>query len=955
TRRLQSFLEVSVETLLELGPDVVGLFLPLGGLLARLGVFAAGKTGVGERLQALYGKSRRDEIQLSPDRLIEQVTRSLQGLAAKRPLLLIIDDLQWTDAASASLFFHLSRQLSGHRILLVGAYRPEEIALGRGDQRHPLEKVLNEIKRYQGEVWLDLDQTRRLRGRQFVSAYLDSSPNGFSGEFRRALTRHTGGHALFTVELLHYLKSRGDVYRDTQDVWRARPALDWSVLPPRVEGVIEERVQRVDSALREILSLASLEGESFTAQVVAALQQVDELLLLRDLSRELSRRHQLVAEIGEIQVGERTLTRFEFAHPLFQQYLYHQLGAGERRLLHGEVVALLEAWYAGRTDEICHLLARHTLAAGQSERAAKYLLLAGDRARLLYAYEDAVQAYSLAIQQLRAQAPAADPNRLARALMKLGLTYHLAFDYPSARQAFNEAFAIWQRAPVAQTPPPTAIPLRVDWPYPPLGLDPAQAADTDTIGVIDQLFCGLVALSPEMDLLPELAESWEVEDRGLLYRFRLRPDLRWSDGSRLTAADLEFAWKRVLDPQTASPLAQLLYGVYQARAYHQGEQEDPRQVGIAALDERTLAVRLEQPAGNFLYVLTHPGVAPVPRHRVQALGDAWSEPDNLVGCGPFIVQPGCSLEALRLQRNPFYHGRGTGNVVAIELVGSEAPEGALARYDAGELSIVQLQRGEGPDPRQRYPADYRSLPYLATAYLGFRVDRPPFDDPRLRRALAHAIDRETLASVHLQGYVFPALGGLIPPGMPGHTPDSGLVYDPEEATRLLSECGTSFRDLDAIEIWTEVGKESSACFLAEGWQMRLGLPVACRAVEWEDLTARLEVDPPPLFLNIWAADYPDPETFLRDCDALRWTRWRNPRFDRLVDQARRQTDMAERLELYRNAERGMVEQAVLVPLAYWRTHLLVHPSVQYLPSSSVKWWTWKDVLLAPDPGGGVLR
>lgn len=751
------------------------------------------------------------------------------------------------------------------------------------------------------------------------------------------------------MELVRFLQEGGDLQKNADGLWQERSGLDWQALPPRVEGVIEERFQRLDDTLREILSLASLEGESFTAQVIAVLQKMDERRLLQSLSHELAQRHQLVSEAGEIQVGARTLTRFEFAQPLFQKYLYRRLGAGERRLLHGEIAALLESWYTGRTADICYALARHYTAAGQAGKAAAYLLMAGDQARLLYAYEDAAQHYRLALEQLRSQAPPVDLDLIARTLMKLGLTYHLTFDYPAARQVFNEAFAIWQRSkPLPAALPPASTSLRVDWPYPPVSLDPAQAADGDTIGVSEQLFCGLAAISPEMDILPDLAESWQVEDRGLVYRFRLRPDLRWSNGQPLTAADVEFAWKRLLDPQDASPLAHLLYDIHQARAYHQGEQLDLHQVGIKALDERTLVVRLEQPVSYFLYLLAQPVFAPVPRRCLNSLGAAWAEPQHLVGCGPFTLQPGCTIDRLHLRRNLHYHGRFSGNVASVELVPQENGGDLLARYQEGKLDIVQLQRGDGPDPRQQHPGDYRSLPSLATAYLGFRVDQPPFDDPRLRRAFVHAIDRERLASVHLQGYVFPALGGFIPPGMPGHAPDAGLAFDPQKARRLLAEYRQAFPEFGSaapVEIWSESGKESSARFLAGQLQAHLEIPVAFRVVAWDELTAHLDEDPPPVFLEIWSADYPDPDTFLRDCDALRWTRWRSPRFERLVYQARRENDPAARLELYRRAELALVEQAVLAPLAYWRTHLLVHPSVQRLPTSPVKWWYWKDVLL----------
>ncbi len=161
--------------------------------------------------------------------------------------------------------------------------------------------------------------------------------------------------------------------------------------------MIEERIGRLEEELQEILTVAAVEGEDFTAQVVARVQEVQELRLLRALSRELEKRHHLVRERGETKVGRQLLSRYRFAHTLFQQYLYNDLSAGERRLLHAEIAAVLEELYAGRTGEIMVQLARHYAEAGEAEKAIDYLLQAGDRARGLYAHQEAIDGYERAL------------------------------------------------------------------------------------------------------------------------------------------------------------------------------------------------------------------------------------------------------------------------------------------------------------------------------------------------------------------------------------------------------------------------------------------------------------------------------------------------------------------------------------------------------------------------------
>ena len=182
-----------------------------------------------------------------------------------------------------------------------------------------------------------------------VDALLDTEPNRLSESFRNALFQRTSGHPLFTIELLRAMQEREEVLQDESGRWVAGPALDWQSLPARVEGVIEEHLGRLDEEQRDILGVACVEGERFTAQVIARILELDEHLLLRNLSREFAGRQRLVRWLGGLQVGEHRLLRYRFAHALFRQYLYARIGPGERQLLHREIAAILEELYQGRT------------------------------------------------------------------------------------------------------------------------------------------------------------------------------------------------------------------------------------------------------------------------------------------------------------------------------------------------------------------------------------------------------------------------------------------------------------------------------------------------------------------------------------------------------------------------------------------------------------------------------
>ncbi len=456
--RLRGLLRWSGNALMEFGPDLIDVLVPGAGMIAKATTFVADQVGWLEKLEQLMERKglRRaggGDKALEQAHIFEQYTNVLRALAAKQPFMLVLDDLQWADTSSVSLLFHLGRRIGGSRILLVGTYRPDEVGLGRAGERHPLEPVLNELKRYHGDIWVDLGQAAEAEGRQFVDALLDTEPHRLGEAFRQALFRHTGGHPLFTVELLRDMRERRDLVQDEEGRWIEGPALDWGELPARVEGVIEERIGRLEEELQEMLTVASVEGEAFTAEVVARVQAVDERGLIRRLSRELDRQHHLVGAQGVQRLGRQRLSLYRFQHNLFQKYLYNNLDQVERSYLHEDVGNVLEELYGDQAQEIAVQLARHFQEAGMTEKAVHYLSLAGEKAARLSAYEEAITLLSKGLEVL--QTLPESPERAGQELqlhIALGTPLALAKGFAAPEVAENYAQARELCRQVEETP-----------------------------------------------------------------------------------------------------------------------------------------------------------------------------------------------------------------------------------------------------------------------------------------------------------------------------------------------------------------------------------------------------------------------------------------------------------------------------------------------------------------------
>jgi DNA-binding SARP family transcriptional activator/tetratricopeptide (TPR) repeat protein len=398
-RRLWAVFPDAVHAVVNEGPELIDRYLPGQALALRAEAFAPGGALWQTRLEEL---SKRREARADPADplqvdLFEQVTRVLQNLARRYPLILVLDDLQWADSGTLSLLFHLGRRLRGQRILIVGAYRPADLAPGQNGERHPLEPILHELQRDLGEVQVDLDQAD---GRGFVEAFLDTEPNRLDRAFRETLYQRTKGHPLFTVELVRGLVDRGDLVQDETGQWAEGPALDWAVLPARVEAVIAGRFGRLPADWRQMLAVASVEGETFTAEVVARVQGADDRQVFRWLSGPLSKQYRLVTAHSRRRVDRRRLSRYAFRHILFRDYLYRSLDEVERARLHEAVGKELEALYAEQVGEISAQLARHFEAAGMIPQAVDYLFQAGNGAVRLSANEAAIACLTRALELL---------------------------------------------------------------------------------------------------------------------------------------------------------------------------------------------------------------------------------------------------------------------------------------------------------------------------------------------------------------------------------------------------------------------------------------------------------------------------------------------------------------------------------------------------------------------------
>jgi len=879
-----------------------------------------------------------DDARQVRERALAYLGEYFQAMAARLPVLILLEDLHWADGSSLDVLNELALALIDQPVMIVSTARRELFERrphwGEGQPFH-VSLSLRPLSKRSTRLLLDEILQR-----------MDAVPDSL----RDMVVSSAEGNPFFVEELIKMLIEDGLIVK-AEDQWR----LDLSRLPQvrvptTLTGVLQARLDRLPIEERTVIQQASVVGRLFWDRAVAHInessgQKLDEVEVRSTLSALRSREMVFQRETTAFAGAQEYI----FKNALLREATYESVLKRVRKVYHGLVADWLIEEGGERVAEYTALIADHLERAGRTVEAADYLLQAGDRARRLYAHQEAIGAYRRALALLEEQG---DLERSARTLMKLGLTHHTAFQFREAHQAYDEGFVVWQRAS-AQAPavslPPAPHALRSatlsDIPT----LDPGLAVETASSDLLRELFAGLAQLTPELDIVPDVAASWEVLEGGHVYVFHLREDARWSDGKPVTAQDFEYAWKRVLDPATGSPNASLLYDIKAARAFHQGEVSDPDTLGVRATDNFTLTVELEGPTGYFLQLLAHTTTHPVPRHAVEAYGAAWAEPARLVSNGPFRVQTWTAEESVVMVRHSQYHGVFTGNVERVELRLLADWSGSLPTYDLGKLDILPLRhlaQSERVGAKEQHAGEYVPVPSLTTGFIVFDPRKPPFDDVRVRRAFALAVDRETLADVVLGGSGSPASGGFVPPGMPGHSPDIALPYESERARQLLSEAG--YPDGQGFpKVWAPVPStwESDAEYLQSQWRETLGVDVPYDVMPWPEYVGA-DFEEAHLIMAGWEADYPDPDNFLRVASAL-GPYVRSEAYDGLVEKARRLIDQEERMKLYRQADRMLVEEALVIPLTYDRWHVLVKPWVTRYPTSPIRRTFWKDVVIEP--------
>lgn len=460
----------------------------------------------------------------------------------------------------------------------------------------------------------------------------------------------------------------------------------------------------------------------------------------------------------------------------------------------------------------------------------------------------------------------------------------------------------------------------------PSSLDPAHINDAGTVQVLLQLYAGLTRLDENVEPYPSLAESWEISDDRTEYRFTLREDLSFSDGSPLEAADVARSWIRLLDPATGGSGAAMLADIVGANAFATGEGE-VEDVGIEVVDARTIVVRLAHPASYFPAVLATPATFVVPRSADE--GSEWASPTDFVGSGPYVLDSVAS-DALVLRGNPYYV-HGPPSIDEVRIVTDLGESDPVAAFADGELDLTGVAGWDAAWVRY----DPELGPYLHQAdslsveYFGFDTSRPPFDDARIRRAFLLALDRPRLVELAAGSSAEPA-SSLVPPALwpSGMQPDP--PGDPEAARGLLRDAGyEDGSDLGPITV-------SLGGFGAEGvietWRQELGVEIVLETMEFDAYFAELEEEPPHVFTVIWIADYPTPQALygllLSPGADSNWGRWVDPEFSELLAAAGSADSEEEQAERFVEVDEYVDQQAPVIPYAYGEDWWLVRDGLR---------------------------
>jgi len=519
-------------------------------------------------------------------------------------------------------------------------------------------------------------------------------------------------------------------------------------------------------------------------------------------------------------------------------------------------------------------------------------------------------------------------------------------------------------------PTPTPAPKQLDGLWMPLGtepptLDPQLATDTTSHLILHQTYEGLLEYRGDGSIEPRGATEYSVSDDGLVYTVKLREDGMWSDGVPLTAQHYEDGVIRLLKPETAAEYAWLMYDIEGAEAFNTGETDDPATVGVEAVDDYTLQVTLAAPTSYFETILPFSTFYPVRLDLIEEYGDKWTEPGNFVSCGPYLLDAWEHEAEVVLVKNPDYWDADNVSIEKITLPIIAETATQLALYENDELHVSGYPSEEVPrilaDPV--LSEDLRTLPRPGVYYIGLNSLREPTDDVLVRKALASAIDRKSIIENVVQRPWLTPMSCTTPPRILGHQEwgTCGYTFDPEQAQAYLAEAGyPDGEGFPTLSFWFNRAdyNEDVIEAVAAMWTENLNINVELRTNEWavyldyldscntskEDLAA-CEFN---AYRMGWVMDYGDPSNQLdvvfAPSSPFQYTGWESERFDELMDLAGISFDTEEREELYKEADKILCEdEVVIIPIHGYERNTLVKEGVtfEYPPFGSPPLYHWE--------------
>ena len=459
-------------------------------------------------------------------------------------------------------------------------------------------------------------------------------------------------------------------------------------------------------------------------------------------------------------------------------------------------------------------------------------------------------------------------------------------------------------------------------------------------GGLAALFAGLMKFNADFQPVPYVASAVKANPDGSMWTFTIRKDSKWSDGSPCSARDFEYSWKRQLDPASKAPYAAFLYDIKNGEAFNKGQVTDPGQVGVKAKDDWTLEVTLEGPRGYFPVLSAYLAALPGHRPSIEKHGDKWTEAANIVSNGPFVLEAWEHNKQLVMRKNKHFFDAKSVTLEKVIVPIIPVQSGVLPyendEVDMSALQAADLKRLQGNPKTQNQVFRY---PYPGTWYLTPQVTKPPFDNLKVRKALAHAVDREAVAKV-AQGFSIPA-HCMIPPGFPGFVDDKKTRdiqrFDPKAAMGMLK--GTPY---EGGKNWPKIvlsmrDEALQSKPMAEAVQAvlleSLNLKTELEVLEARVFRERLWKQDLQLVWIRWFMDYPDPhneyfDTFYSKKTTGKRQAWGNEAFDKELEAGRDTRDDKKRLVHYAKAEEIMQTDVGYVPVAWVVRYAAMKPWVR---------------------------